>query len=63
MLKFPRLPDLKEAPLPRMSLPDYARFSESCSKLSRSLAHTSIDASKADEKVIRKPFRLVPAAH
>jgi hypothetical protein len=59
MGEFPNIPAGVDAPLPRMRLADYARFSECCLKSNPSVTARNCLVKRADERTIRVPFHFV----
>ena len=57
MLKFPRVPPNIEPRPPKMSLREYARFSESCLRSNPSITPQNCMTRRTDEAAM-KPFRL-----
>jgi hypothetical protein len=61
MLKFPAMTARREPPLPRMSLRDFACFSERCVKSNPRLVAANCLVQRTDEATIHPPFSLVAA--
>ena len=61
MLKFPFVSKDITQPLPKMSLLDYARFSEHCLRSNRSITPQNCMTKRTDEATMQ-PF-LMPARH
>lgn len=59
MLEFPVTEAWPDPPLPRMSLREFARFSERCVKSNPRLVAASGLAHRADEATMEHPFSLV----
>ena len=59
MLEFPTLPPHIEPPAPRLSLLDYAHFSERCLAGNPTVTPENCLERRADERDMREPFRLV----
>jgi len=62
MLKFPAVSDRREPPLPRMSLRDFACFSERCVKSNPRLMVTDVLVTRTDEATRTCAFRIEPAS-
>jgi hypothetical protein len=57
MLKFPVVPSDIEPPPPKMSLLEYAHFSERCLHSNPSISAQNCMSRRADERFM-KPFRI-----
>jgi len=58
MLKFPSVPPNTEPPLPKMSLLEYAEFSESCLRSNPAITPDNCMIKRTDEATMQ-PFRLL----
>jgi hypothetical protein len=59
MLKFPVISSHTEPPLPKMSLLEYAEFSESCLRHNPAITPENCMTKRTDEATMQ-PFRLPP---
>lgn len=59
MLKFPVIDSVNEPPLPRMSLRDYARYSECCLRSNPFVTPRNCMTKRVDEAMMQ-PFRIPP---
>jgi hypothetical protein len=59
MLKFPVPPSADKMPLPKMSLLEYARFSERCLQSNPAVTAENCLVKRADEARMQ-PFRMPP---
>ncbi len=62
MLKFPVLSSCHETLLPKMSLREYARFSERCLRSNRAITPQNCLEKRADEATMQ-PFRMRGTRH
>lgn len=59
MLKFPDLSKIKEPPAQKMTLREYAHFSEQCLKSNKAITPENCLLQDRGELQIRIPFRIV----
>ncbi len=59
MLKFPVIDSVNEPPLPKMSLWDYAHYSECCLRSNPSITPRNCMTKRVDEAMMQ-PFRIPP---
>lgn len=57
---IPPIPSGRELSVPKMRLRDYALFSEYCLKSNPSITPANCLEKRATEKLIKKPFSLIP---
>ncbi len=58
MLEFPRIPQIAEPQMRKMSLLEYARFSEMCLKMNQHITAENCMDKRAREKLMRHPFSM-----
>jgi len=58
VIRFPDIPDGMDLPQSKMSLVDYARFSERCLKSNSRITPQNCLVKRADEKLMTSPFSL-----
>ncbi len=61
MMRFPVIRDEAEPPLPRMTLVEYAHFSERCLRSNPAVTPENCLTKRADEADMPRPFSLFPA--
>ena len=60
MLRFPKIPDLPDPPQKRMSLGEYAHFSELCLTSNPHITPENCLTTNNREAYIKKPFKIPP---